>query len=269
MSEADVPAAASVSPSFTNPPLLEVALAVEFAALPEFGAIVMADLARRWSDRYPRVQEHPPLPPNMAIGYPATGAGMMVSMGAPQIRLWLLTESEDRLVQLQRDRLIVNWRSASTEGSYPRYRESLRPEFENDFEQLRVFLRERSLPLPRVVSTEVTYVNALADLQDSDLVGVLRSQTRVPHHLGKPSTTRILQTWNRMLGDSVTSTLTLHVEAQAEGDAMLTLTGRSAVATDAEPSDVLGSLDVCHDDVVASFVELTDERRHQEWGRTS
>ncbi len=269
MSEADVPAAAPTSPSFADPPLLEVALAVEFAPLAEFGATVMSDLARRWSGRYPRVQEHPPLPPNMAIDFPASGAGMMVSVGAPQIRLWLLTESEDRLVQVQRDRLIVNWRSSSDEGIYPRYKDSLRPEFENDFEELRLFLRERSLPPPRVISTEVTYVNALSDLYDTDLVGVLRSQVRVPHHLDRPVATRLSQTWNRMVDGAVTSTLTLNVEAQRGGDAMLTLTGRSAVAADAEPSDVLGSLDVCHDDVVASFVELTDEQRHKEWGRTS
>jgi len=269
MNEAGVPAAVAISPSFTDPPLLEVALAVEFAPLAEFGATVMADLARQWSDRYPHVQEHPPLPPNMAVGFPSPTAGMIVSMGAPQIRLWLLTEPGDRLVQLQRDRLIVNWRSASTKGSYPRYWDSLRPEFETDFERLRAFLRERSLSLPRAISTEVTYVNALTNLHDADLVGVLRSQARVAHHLGKPATTRLSQTWNRMVENAVTSTLTLNIEAQAEGDAMLILTGRSAVATDAEPSDVLGSLDVCHDDVVASFVELTDERRHKQWGRIS
>lgn len=269
MSEADVAADAGASPSFAHPPLLEVALAVEFAPLAEFGATVMSDLARRWGDRYPRVQEHPPLPPNMAIGFPASGAGMMVSVGAPQIRLWLLTEAEDRLVQLQRDRLIVNWGSSSDEGTYPRYKEALRPEFENDFEELRSFLRDRSLPTPRVISTEVTYVNAVVDSRDADLVGLLRSQVRVPHHLDRPVATQLSQTWNRLVDGAVTSTLTLNVQAQRDGDTMLTLTGRSAVAAGAEPTDVLGSLDVCHHDVVASFVELTDEQRHKNWGRTS
>lgn len=155
------PEALEISPTFSAPPLPEVALAVEFTPIPDFGAVAMARLATQWRARYPHVQEHPPLPSNPPFGTPAA-ASMVVSVGAPQIRLWLLTEKQDRLVQLQRDRLVVNWRLASPGQPYPRYRDALRPEFANDYRQLLNFLDTEHLPSPRPTSTEVTYVNAIA-----------------------------------------------------------------------------------------------------------
>jgi len=47
------------------------------------------------------------------------------------------------------------------------------------------------------------------------------------------------------------------------------LTARSALSTNAGVDDVLRSLDLCHDEVVSAFVELTEPDRHLEWGRTS
>lgn len=230
----------------------------------------MAALAERWRDRYPDVQEHPPLPPNPPLGSGLpVGSALTVNVGAPQIRLWLLNGSGDRLVQLQRDRMVVNWRLANGTGPYPRYRDALRPEFERNLTELLAYLADRELPAPRLVGTEVTYVNLVRDAR-LDLVGILRSQIVATAPNDSPSSTRIQQVWTRTSGDdSGFSTLTLTAEPADSDQVLLTVTGRSVVTAPGELADVLGALDNCHHDVVTSFVNLTDEKRHRQWGRLS
>ena len=36
-------------------------------------------------------------------------------------RLWLMNEEESRLLQLQQDRLVVNWRKLPSDTPYPHY----------------------------------------------------------------------------------------------------------------------------------------------------
>jgi hypothetical protein len=50
---------------------------------------------------------------------------------------------------------------------------------------------------------------------------------------------------------------------------VMNLTARSALGINAGIDDVLRGLDLCHDEVVSAFVDLTESDRHLEWGRTS
>jgi len=262
---------AGTSPDFKQPPLVEVALAVDFLPIADFGALRMAALADRWSAHYPTAQEQPPLPPNVPVGMnPPFAPGMMVSVGAPQIRLWLLNAAEDRLVQVQRDRLILNWRAATDVNPYPRYHQALRPEFEAAYLQFLQFLSEQGMsPPPRVSGVEVTYVNAVPhEAGAGDLASTLRSQVLVTLPLGSPATTHLSQTWQHVREGGLVSVLTLNADtAGIGGDAsVISLTARSSVPAETSLSDVLEALDACHDDVVASFVALTTEDSHRAWG---
>lgn len=270
----DVPISGTPSPSFDRPPLVEVALGVEFSPVPGFGAVALVRFADRLHDRYPVVQEYPPLPPNPPIGVDdQIGGGLVVNMGAPSIRLWLLSREQDQLVQVQRDRLILNWRLGTSSSSYPRYRDALRPAFAREYQGLLSFLMDVGLPTSGPVGVEVTYVNVVSGSIDesSDIGAILRSQRPSAGRLGAPGTTRLQQQWKWTGHDGAASILRIDAEQPAGGGPAIAmnLTARSALGRNAGVDDVLGSLDLCHDEVVSAFVELTEPDRHLEWGRTS
>ena len=261
------------SPTFDRPPLVEVALGIEFVPLADFGAIQMGRLADRWSEHFPNVQEHPPLPPNPPIGLadPANG-GLIVNMGAPGIRLWLLNEKQDQLVQVQRDRLVINWRASGDTSPYPRYHEALRPTFLRQYDQFLTFLEESGLTMPRPLTVEVTYVNMIATSGDGpfDLSSVLRSQAPFADGLGAPQTTRLQHQWVRTDKDGPVSVLRLDVDVPPQAGAVtFNLTARSVVTPPTSTVSVLRSMDVCHDEIVTAFVALTEQHQQAEWGRTS
>ncbi len=60
----NVPISGTPSPSFDRPPLVEVALGVEFSPVPGFGAVELVRFADLLHDRYPLVQEYPLLLPD-------------------------------------------------------------------------------------------------------------------------------------------------------------------------------------------------------------
>lgn len=261
------------SPTFDRPPLVEVALGIEFVPLADFGAIQMARLAQSWREHFPIVQEHAPLPPNPPLGLAdQANGGLIVNMGAPGIRLWLLNKDQDQLVQIQRDRLVLNWRASGDVSPYPRYHESLRPIFKRQYDQFLAFLDESGLTKPRPLSVEVTYVNMIPALGDGppDLSSVLRSQAPFIDGLGAPQTTRLQHQWVRTDKDGPMSVLRLDVDASAQAGAIgLNLTARSLIAPPTSTASVLRSIDLCHDEIVAAFVWLTETDRQAEWGRTS
>ena len=270
----DVPISGTPSPSFDRPPLVEVALGVEFSPVPGFGAVPLARFADRLHDRYPVVQEYPPLPRNPPIGVDdQIGGGLVVNVGAPSIRLWLLSREQDQLLQVQRDRLIVNWRVGTSSSSYPRYRDALRPAFAREYQGLLSFLTDVGLPTSGLVGVEVTYVNVVAGSSDesSDIGAILRSQRPSEGRFGAPRTTRLQQQWEWTGHEGAASVLTMDAAQPAtrESTIAMNLTARSALSTNAGIDDVLRSLDLCHDEVVSAFVELTEPDRHLEWGRTS
>jgi hypothetical protein len=56
-------------------------------------------------------------------------------------RFWFLAEPPTRLIQVQRDHFIINWRKVRGDEIYPRYQSEMRPRFErewNEFKDLRM-----------------------------------------------------------------------------------------------------------------------------------
>ena len=99
-------------PDYARPPVNEVACGIVFEPLewlkaPHTGALWQ----RLGEDRFP-ICEHA-----------ETIGGPPVVIGATQIpRIWYITEKGDELIQLQKDRLLFNWRRRSDDDVYPRYR---------------------------------------------------------------------------------------------------------------------------------------------------
>lgn len=149
-------------PSYRRPPVAEVALALYVSPPLPLRTVSLGRLWERWRDRYPQSEDQPPLPPVMpeTFPHPSPSASIQFSGVFPGVRVWYLSEGRDRVLQVQRDRLVLNWRRLADDQPYPRY-ESLRPEFEAAAVQFLEFATSEGLGPARIAQVEVAYVNPI------------------------------------------------------------------------------------------------------------
>jgi uncharacterized protein (TIGR04255 family) len=136
------PGRAKDLPDFAQPPVVEVALGVQFDPLSRLDT---PWIARFWleevRDRFPDWTESVALPPAIEwFGIPAQPRVMFrFGQGAVANRAVFQDASKTGLLQLQQDRLVRNWRKIGTDDSYPRY-EAIRTSFSEEVSRLRQFL---------------------------------------------------------------------------------------------------------------------------------
>ena len=176
-------------PEFEEPPVVEVALGIQFRILPALRGLALAPLRDVWRDRYPRLEEQAPLP-SIVEGSVPGGPVVQLNVGLPSMRYWFLTEDGSELVQVQQDRLSVNWRDGDSGSSYPRY-PAMRQTFADRFRDLAAFVAREDLGIIRANQVELSYVNALS-VEPSEMGRVLSTWQAAPnHHLGEPEQTRL------------------------------------------------------------------------------
>lgn len=149
-------------PDFQDPPVVEVALAVQFEPLTNLRT---PQLGLLWSDfrgRFPKIEEHPPLDPMMerfgVKGPPTASIRFEMVRRPPVPRCWFLNESGTELVQVQQDRFAHNWRKVGDGEEYSRY-EHVRETFKSELGTFEGFLRREKVGELTPNQCEVTYVN--------------------------------------------------------------------------------------------------------------
>ena len=75
------------------------------------------------------------------------------------------------MIQLQRDRFILNWRKVRPTDVYPRYKQTVRPRFEREWLKFKEHLTEFGMGTPDIQQCEVTYVNDMVHGDGWDTVG--------------------------------------------------------------------------------------------------
>lgn len=252
---------------FRRPPVIEVVLGIEFQPIPNLGAAQLTRLADSWADRYPHLEELPALPPSPVPGARGGFAGALVSVGAPALRLWRLSPDRDRLLQVQRDRLVLNWRRHEGEGAYPHYAQ-LRPDFEVALRETDEFLSGNRLGSIRGSVAEVVYVNRLAQerSQAAGLRRTVRGGWPASERLGDPDAIQLNQSWDRGVGDRP-ATLSMTADSTPTDGAVLSWTYREALASASGSADALAALDRGHEAIVTSFAETTTDEMHVQWER--
>lgn len=245
-------------PDFGQPPLTEVALGVVFEPI-DIGIVGLAELHQRWRAEYPRVEEHPALPPLFAP--PSPTPGLLIEVGQPQLRLWMIAADEDRLVQVQRDRLVVNWRRTGS-GDYPRYH-SLRAVLDRHLDDLWSFLRERSAPVPAPVAAEATYVNTIQAENPADFLAAMNP---LPERLGRPSEANVSLVFDTTssVGRPQRVALLAGRDQGQEGYFIFRVSVLAQVSDSGEFADALAA---SHEQAVRTFTEVTTEAMHDMWGR--
>lgn len=256
-------------PEFDAPPVVEVALGVQFRILPALRGLTLAPLRERWRNRYPRLEEQLPLPSTVEGSLPG-GPVVQLNVGLPSMRYWFLTNDGSELVQIQQDRLSVNWREGSLGSPYPRY-PAMRQTFAKRLRDLMTFVAEEDLGVIRVNQVELNYVNAVSvEPGETGKLGRVLSTWRAAsnHHLGEPEQVRLEMSFPiKELGTGA-SRLWVQMGPGQGGPntstVLLTLLVRGAPTGEGQ-DEILSFLDDAHEHLVRSFAELTTPEMHAIW----
>jgi len=183
-----------------------------------------------------------------------------------------MSETGDRIIQLQNDRLVVNWREVETGEPYPRY-DAMVERFQRAMNDLNAFVDDDQLGHIAITQVELSYINHVEPPPSGDEARVgelLRGWPGTPeHHLGQPAQTRLQLTFevpdvgNPPVRMFVSVEPVIHVDRQERQ--LMTLSVRGAPVADSVAA-ALKFVDGAHEHLVRSFLELTPEPMHSTWG---
>lgn len=260
----------AVLPQFDQPPVVEVALAVEFLPLPALSAVPMVEMRPLWQDRYPLIEEQPALP-SMSADL-KSDFGFQIATGIPPVRIWFLSETRTELLQIQSDRLVLNWRKTDPLQEYPRYRR-LAPRFDDNWSKFESAVKDRSLGELRPITAEVTYVNRFELNDDETFFDVLTffagsggfDATEAEVRLGRPLVGDENDSEASRFGHQI---VTAGRMPGGKGyEVHLTLVTRIEVAGE-DLEAIQTALQRGHEIGATSFASVTKPKMHSRWGRT-
>jgi uncharacterized protein (TIGR04255 family) len=260
-------------PSFRFPPIDEVAIAVQFPALE---GVTSEHLRSYWKEvrsDYPFVETQLPLivPLESDVANQPVPEFQVTNLRPRDVRLWLISEADDYLIQVQNSRFIQNWRRRSAE--YPRF-EEVRDRFWRNYRAFREFLAMNGLPEPKIQQVEVTYINWIAGLEIDQF---LRSAGQADVHLQEHTYVPEAQSWSARysIPDEPDVIKRLYAQAapavraddESQRGTQLTLIVRAADAKGLKDSDVSRLIDDARVIIVNAFATLTTDAAHAVWER--
>jgi uncharacterized protein (TIGR04255 family) len=265
-------------PEFADPPVNETVLSIQFAPIanfwiPHYG-LYWATIRRE----FPRFEVHPALPSvTEQFGEPVM---RQASLGIqlikePDVRCWFLDQGGGRLIQVQRDRFIHNWRQISGKENYPRY-PSVRQTLETEWSRFCDFLRTEGLDSPQVNQCEVTYVNHIEYGRGWNGYGELNKAISLWSGAGSSNFLPSPERANMEVHYRLPSDLgRLHVSVEpvirardSKEVLQLTLTARGAPKS-SSVTGILDWMDLGRAWVVKGFTDFTTASMHAIWGRQS
>lgn len=271
-------------PDFKHPPVVEVALSVQFDTLP----MRAAHVGLLWSEfkgDFPKLQDKPPLKEVFeTFGTPAFQQPRIEAKFLdmyPPPRCWFLNDKEDELIQIQQDRFIHNWRKVGDEDvdEYPRY-ETIRKKFVDELRHFEAFVEEHDLGSLEANQCEITYVNRISP------AGVWSGHGQLDHVLTiisgdtsddfLPTPEDIKVAVRYIIKDEHDKPIgRLHLRAEPtftdpenEPAITLTLTARGK-PLGLGVSGIMDFLDIGREQIVRGFTSITTQRMHgkEAWER--
>lgn len=265
-------------PDFLNPPVNETALSIQFAPLQQdkFGLPHYGLYWSRIRREFPKYQVMPPLG-NVTEQF-GPSAPMIQGFGMkfithPEVRAWFVDDSGTRLIQVQRDRFIHNWRQLNGSEKYPRY-ESIKETLQEEWKRFREFLDSEGIERPQVNQCEVTYVNHIEYNKGwksyAEFAKVIAGWSGKTSGKFLPSPEKINIEAQYLLPSEL-GRLYVNVLPVLRGRDMqevlqVNLTARGAPKSP-EDVDVFSWLDLGREWVVKGFADFTTESMHATWGR--
>ncbi len=261
-------------PKYAKPPVVEVALSVQFEQLD----LTAAHLGLVWElfrDRFPKIQEKSELAPEIERFAPAErrvpGVRFKIE-SVPATRFWFVSDSGDELVQVQRDRFIRNWRKTEDSPEYPSY-STLCKKFKKDWYKFAKFVTEECSLTLVPNQCELTYVNIVEDVDSNHFANVFTwvNGSYSDGYLSNVEEAELIlryvlqnepdEPWGR-LHISTEPALTLDGKPAVR----LALTARGEPKTQ-DFDGIRGFLDKGHEAIVRGFTSITTVEMHKIWER--
>lgn len=270
-------------PEFENPPVVEVAIALQFSPLERLSSPHLGLLwGRLKSFGYVVVEEHKALEPAFEEFKPQDRGKVRVRVDAaadqPPARVWFLNESGNELIQVQRDRFVVNWRRGAHDEPYPRYAQII-SRFREVLGEFEEFVGSESLGSITPTQCEITYVNHLisgegwVDHGDLDKVLSMWRASYSEEYLPQPEDSaigaryRMLDLAGRPLGRLYVEVRPAYRVSDSKPIFVMNLTARGAPRP-VSNERMFQLLDLQHEWIVRGFAAITTPSMHRVWGRT-
>jgi uncharacterized protein (TIGR04255 family) len=266
-------------PKFRKPPVVEVAIAVQFAELSALRNVHLGLLWNRYRDKYSQVEEHGPLVDIVEKFEPERrriGVTIETTDQPPVPRMWLVNSSGTRLIQIQRSRFIHNWRKLATEEPYPRYPD-IRAQFAAAYRTFEAFVADENVGPLLINQCEITYVNHIdangwTNHGDASKVITVFTPRFTDDFLSNPEDVNLAVRF-RIHNDLGHPVGRLHVQLESAFRSVtndpifvLTMTARGRPAAD-DIGAALQFLDLGRRWIVKGFTSVTTAEMHKRWER--
>jgi uncharacterized protein (TIGR04255 family) len=267
------------TPKFSKPPIVETVLGVQFAPLRNFRITHFGAFQTLLEGRFPLVQQHPRLEHRIEEEVEHFAAFPSIQLFMPPIpRVWYITPEGTQgqhLIQLQDDRLILNWRKGVPgNDDYASYKRN-RKEFAETFGKFVKFTQENALGELAVDQCEVIYVNQIPISEFSGIFDAYQECLKI-------TMVQPLTAMEEGRFDNIGFSQSLWIDSLKgrliiEADMLSTEGGAHAIGLritvrgtpEGNSSEkVLEWLDRGHYQVVKTFADITSEKMHQKWERT-
>lgn len=255
-------------PEFRHPPVNEVALAAQFEPLAggSYGLAQLAEALKIVEPGHTNVIERPPQPPLPPRDAPRGISLQLLDAPEPPL-FWLLDETSHHLIQIQRDRLVVNWRKLTPDEPYPSF-ESILPRWKQAWATLDAAVAGAGVGPLIPNACEVTYFNAIEPAPNiNELVAPWAGQ-HSDAFLPEPDEVRLAAQY--ALPDDagyLTIELTPAIRQDTGATASLLRVGARGWPVSPDHDSVLAFFDLAHDWIVRGFTSFTTTTMHERWER--
>lgn len=145
-------------PDYGKPPVIEVVCGISFKSLERLLAPYFGLLWEKFKPDYSNCQEVAPLFLQVEGFGPAAQPEAQLLEVPPLPRIWFIDEKGNKLIQIQRDRFLHNWKKVEPTDEYPRY-PTVSKTFRERLAEFQAFLTENGLGVIEPVQYELTYIN--------------------------------------------------------------------------------------------------------------
>ena len=150
---------------YENPPIDEIVCGIRFNPIKHLQSGHFGILWQRFRSDFPRTEDQ-----NL-IG-PVSEEDLGSSDKLPLPRVWFIHENENELIQVQRNRFLLNWRKRRPEDEYPGY-EKVADNFEKYLSRFQEFIAEENLGDIVAREYELTYIDLIPQGQGWESFGDL------------------------------------------------------------------------------------------------
>jgi uncharacterized protein (TIGR04255 family) len=267
----------SALPSFDDPPVVETVLGVEFASLSKWSVPYFGLFWNTIRDEYPRFEVRPPLDQQeerfgdekKTLAFQGLSIELL---NQPRVRCWFHETDERRMLQVQQDRFVHNWRKQGAPDVYPRY-ERIRSIFEREWQRFTQFVDDEGLGPISLTHCEVSYVNHLEQgrewqtLQDLHRVLTICGDFQRTHLPALEGVQMVASFAKDQENTRLRVTLQHAIRNRDLREILqLTLSARGR-PTGASSNDILAWMDSARAWVVQAFADVTTTDMHRIWKR--